>query len=245
MTRNISVQAVILAHRRSEGQHRRAVLLSPSLGLIEATAYGAKRGSLTGKIGQFTSGICELYRNPARNTCKIVDFSPEEYRPYITSSLPVMYTASMISECIMRTFVGGGEYEELYHLTSAALDALADESCRERVVIQFLWRYLLISGFMADVSHCASCGKPAEQRETLFLNRQDTALTCSRCADSQEQMLLPGARAYLAYTVSLSFSRALQVQLSSDAVKTLKNLLIAYIDQITEGTLRTIGSGMI
>ncbi len=247
MIRNRTVEAVVLAHRRTSGQHRRAVLLSPEVGMIEADAYGAKRGSLTGKINQFISGTCVLYYNPVRKTWKIEDFSPDRYRPYITASLPVMYTASFFSECIMKTFVGGGEYNDLFHITLSAMDGLSEPSQRDLVIIQFLWRYLTVSGFLSQPGVCSACSRTVPKEESMFLDRHNTALVCSGCLEHGpgSGLLYPGARAYLDYTLGLGFSDALKVGLGSEASVKLKILLISMMDLLTEGSLKTIGSSMI
>ncbi len=247
MRRNFTVEAVILAHRRTAGQHRQVVLLSPEIGMIDAAAYGAKKGSLTGKVGQFLSGIGVLYHDPAKQFWKITDFTPKQYRSYLTTSLPLIYSASFFSECIMRTHVGGGEHEQLYELVNSAFDALEDDSLREKTVIQFLWRYLQTAGFLADADHCASCGMLLERSDVLSLDEVQAAFVCRRCfaPGVSELELSAGGRAYLSHTARLSFNRALQVNLSRDAFSQLKQLLLRLADLITEGSLRTLRSGMI
>lgn len=246
MTRNLTVEAVVLAHRKTTGMHRRAVLLSPETGMIEADAFGAKRGSLTGKIGQFISGSCVLYHNPVKKSWKIEDFSPRIYRSYITSSLASMYTASFFSECIMKTYAGGGEYSQLYDIMLSALDGLDRPERRDLVIIQFLWRYLMISGFLGEPGVCASCGRCVTGSEQMMLETSDGVVNCSRCStDTAQQVLSPGARLYLEHTLSREFSEALKVGLAHQAAVQLKMLLISLVDQVTEGSLKTLGSNMI
>ncbi len=246
MTRNLTVEAVVLAHRKTSGMHRRAVLLSPEAGMIEADAFGAKRGSLTGKIGQFISGTCVLYYNPVKKTWKIEDFSPREYRSYISSSLPLIYTASFFSECIMKTYAGGGEYPRLFDIMLNALDGLSQTERRDLVIIQFLWRYLMLSGFLGEPGVCASCGRGVKGSEAMILDPMDGVLNCSGCStDKAQHVLSPGARSYLEHTLGRNFSEAMKVGLARSAAVQLKGLLVSLVDQVTEGSLKTLGSNMI
>ncbi len=247
MARHITVEAVILAHRRTTGQHRQVVLLSPQVGMVEASAFGAKKGSLTGRVSQFLSGTALLYHNPVRNYWTIEDFTPEIYRNYIAESLEGIYTASFFSECIMKTYAGGGEYEQLYHLVGDCLDGLSVRQNRELVVVQFVWRYLIIAGFLSDARHCSSCARVLTRVDPLFFDLHEQMFVCTSCnpGDVQDMEISPGARAYLDHTAEAPLADALKVRLESGSLEQLKRILLSAVDSVTDGYLNTLRSMLI
>ncbi len=247
MLRSCSTDVLILAHRKRATRHRHLVLLSREFGMIEAVAYGAKQGSLTGKIGQFVSGTCYLYRNPVRDSWKVEDMVPMRYRPYLMDSIELLYTASFISECIMKTYAGGGEHANVLNLAEAALDALEEPRNREVTVIQFLWRLLEDAGFMQDSGICASCGRDPGASEPLYLERDSLSLVCSSCGDSlmRGYAIGPGSRAYIRRSRSLPVSEAVRIGLEAESLRELKGLLICMADAVTEGSLKTLSGGLV
>jgi DNA repair protein RecO len=251
MSRHVHTEAVILALRKTASQHRRVELFSSGSGLLTATAYGAKKGKLTGSIGQFYSGECVLYHNPVRNQYKIEDFSPTVYRTYIRESLELLYTASFFAEVLLSTYAAGGEYERLYALLTEALDNLRLKEFRRRIVIQFVWRYLQLSGFISsELDHCALCGKQFTSGDNILLDPDVPALVC--CSHSAETampgnrlILYPAARAYLLYTGRKAFTEALNVKISAKAEAYIEHLLVQWVDLLSDSSLKTIRNGIV
>ncbi|MCF7946506.1 MAG: DNA repair protein RecO [Spirochaetia bacterium] len=247
MSRYIQTEGIILAVKKTASQHRLVQLLSPEYGIITATAYGAKKGKLTGSVNQFISGKCFLYYNPMRSQYKIDDIAADNYREYIRGSIQMLYSASFFAEILLKTYVGGGEYQLLYKLLEGALNSLSEDEKRNRIMIQFIWRYLSISGFISpDLDYCAECGRKFFIDDNLVLDQNIPAMVCEIHKQNVDELVLyPAARKYLIYTKDMSFNDALNVYVSSRAEEYLKKLLINWMDLVSDQSLNTVKSGLL
>lgn len=246
MNRHVSTQAVVLKSVRMGEMHRLVTLLSPELGVFQAAAFGARKGSgkLTGLLEPFSSGTLYVYHNPVKQQYKIEDMNVDEFREGIRNSLRHVYAASFFAELVMKSYGSGGEHESSYRLLLSLYDALCTQEDLDPILIQGCWRFLAILGLTPDVHYCASCGKELG-REAAVLNLQDHGLWCTDClpVHSSDMVMDAGARNYLRYTGELPLEKALPVRVSS--VERLKRILLGYIDVITEERLKTLRSGML
>ena len=251
MERHTAVEGIILRNRRTGDIDRRVTLLSPEIGIIDATAYGARKskGSLSGKIDSFTSGRWFLYHNPVRDIYKIEDADQLVQRDFLRESLAASYTASFWAESILKTHGGIHESAPLYHQLISSLQALQDQGSSDGLLVQSIWRFLGIIGYGLILDRCSQCGRIIKDQDTLFLHGDGDALTCPLCTgtggDGGSGMILPGGRRYLQVTTEMPLHEALRVGLSDESMRALKRLLLQYLDILTEGTMQTIKSGLI
>lgn len=251
MERHTAVEGIILRNRRTGDIDRRVTLLSPEIGIIEATAFGARKstGSLSGKIDSFTSGRWFLYHNPVRDVYKIEDADQLIQRDFLRDSLVASYTASFWAESILRTHGGLHESAPLYHHMITCLRVLQEQGPSEGLLVQSLWRFLGIIGYGLVLDRCSQCGRVLHDQDTLLLHGDGDALCCSQCGGAGRYegagLILPGARRYLQVTSDMTLQESLRIGLSNEAMKALKRLLVQYLDILTEGTMQTIKSGLI
>lgn len=250
MNRNIKTEAIVLQSKRSGDIHRNLTLLTPELGIISATAFGVRKGSsrLSGRVGQFVSGQFFLYYNPVRGSYKIDDVEPENFYPDITQDMNKFYTASFWAELMLHSYGSGGDYRNAFTLSLDFFSVLNTKVKIDMLIIQALWRFLIISGLKPDLVHCGVCGKRYLEDAMIYLDSDNVNTCCDSCrrsfGDSQE-CIYPGARKLLLFTEAQALEKAVLISISSEAGNALKNYLLHVIDDITEGSLRTLKSGLI
>lgn len=249
MERNLTISAVVLRSRRWGDLHRMVTLASAELGIIDALAYGARKGKLAGRIGLFLIGVFFLYHNPIRGDYTIVDVEPAVAAEHIRADLRRMYIASFMAELVLK--MHGGDSQALYDLIShsfALLDAQATGTA-DTVLIQFIWRLIDISGLEPDLVACPICERLYGAEEALSFNTAMHAPCCTVCADvdvaNGEMALGPGARRYLLYTAGIPLGEAVGVQLSETATERIRLYMLRYAAIIADGVLKSLGGSLL
>ncbi len=232
-------------------------MLTPNDGLVRAIAHGANtaKGKLRGSTVPFCSGRAYLYSNPTTQSTKITDMDATEFFSGIRGDLKKFYTASLWAELILKTFASGGEAAALYALFRSALGELDRRATgvADLVSIQFIWRFLGLSGSRPDLDICACSGEYLVREESACYSTVENGFCgesqASAESDADEQMIRwsSGALAYLRHTNDLSLSEALRVAPPVEAIPVIKRVLYIIIQDLVEAPLNTIrtGSGII
>ncbi len=247
MEKNLACQAIVLANKKWGDLHRLVTLLSPTLGLFEAVAYGARKGKLAGGIEPFTMGTFYVYSNRPRKgyTLKDVDVIPS--KGVIKGDLERLYIANAFSEIVMK--MHGGDWEELFDLSRTALELLeGGEGDPQRVFILFVDRVIQIMGLQADLTTCVQCGKTYTEKEVLSFNTALNSPCCHACSDVGDDVgwaLGPGGRRYLLYVQSLALWEAILVPLSSTATKRMVRYLLRYLTTILGSPLKSFNGALL
>ncbi|MCF7940541.1 MAG: DNA repair protein RecO [Spirochaetia bacterium] len=248
MNRNIQCDAMILKSMRSGELHRRLTLISPQLGLFDATAYGARKGSakLAGLVEPFVHGRVYAYYNPVKQQYSLQDIKVEQFRESLRDDLVDLYSASFFAELILKSFGSGGDHEAVYALMLELLDEIEQKRDHHHLIIQGCWRFLHLFGLAPDLLTCAACGRPLGQA-IGSLHHGEHGLWCESCLPFAPAgaALDVASRRYLSYTAELPLQKALRVSLAAEAARMLKNALLHYMDSITDGRLKTIKSGIL
>jgi len=244
MERNIKSDAVILRTRRIGDFHKGVSCLTPEFGVIDTVAYGAYRGKsrLSGITDPLTRVFFHLYYNPVKKMYKIVD--ARRIRSYngIRENLDRYYGASLLSEIILKSYGGGGDFPSLFALVSDAFSVL-DECSTDKIdlaVIQFLWRFMVLSGFRPELNSCSVCGRNIERPESLFLVEDENSFACRDCSSGRGAEINGGSRKYLEHTGVLDFTKAVGIGLERRTVMSLKGMMIRMIRGILEVPLNTL-----
>lgn len=246
MERNQTVSAVVLQTRRFKDMHRYITIFSPELGIIQAIAYGARKGKLAGKIEQFLSGIFYVYENPVRHEYSIVDVQPQCLSDGIRSSLEKTFAASFIAETILK--MEGGARQDLYDLVLKAYSALEKNGDVTLVLIQYIWKFIAVAGLMPSLTHCPVCDTAYHERDTLGYHSALHVPCCRRCSDLFEddsRMIMgPGFRRYAVLTAAMDFDEAISVELSLPTASRIKWYMLQYIASIAGGELKSLSMVM-
>ncbi len=250
MNRNLKTDSIILRTRRIAELHKGLSCLSRSLGLINVIAYGAGKGKskLSGMVDPFSLLSMYLYYDPVKDSYKVNDIEQKTIFPNIRSDLGKFYIASFWAEIILKSYSGGGESESIYPLLADSLEILndADKSGQNLVLLQFLWRYLRISGFQPDISLCGNCGSPLSYNENIRFDEKDNHIICSSCRASGSTIpFSSGGRKYLEHTSLLNLDKSMRIGLDSNSIDVLKRVMFAMIQNIVEYPLNTLKKGLV
>ena len=163
MYRNYVKEALFLKKYRIGEIHKGVVILTPDAGLVHTIAHGALKlkSRLRTATEPFTYSKVYLYRNPVKDSYEIKDIEVKESFDYLYKSLVKFYTASLISEIVLKSFGGGRESENIFGLLLDCLRILNARKETEAVYVscQFIWRFLTTSGLKPDISYCSQCGR--------------------------------------------------------------------------------------
>lgn len=247
-------------------------MLSPEIGLVQAAAFGARKGKsrLSGWVEPFVSGNFYLYHNPVNNSYKITDIDSAVFREYLREDMYAQYLAAFWAEIIIQTYSGGGEYKGLYVLLEEALNVLGEIMDPEAVLkkgelkmpgrrpsayenrdvppyllIQTIWRFLDVIGYLPDLDICSSCGRSLDYPGSIFLENDSLNFNCVNCCPRSTMELSQGARKYLKHTLSVLLMDAMSVKLVPAALASLRSLSIFLITQVVDKPLKTLQGGIL
>ncbi len=248
MEKNLICEAIVLTNKRWGDLHRLVTLLSPTLGLFEAVAYGARKGKLAGGIEPFSIGTFYVYSNRPRKGYTLKDVDPIVMQGGIKKELSRLYVANALSEIAMR--MHGGDFAALFELLRNCLLLLDDGTVdSRRVLILYIWRFISVMGLESDLTSCPICSRPYEIKEILSFNSALNSLCCKGCADVHNGdfawALGPGARRYLVFIQDLTETEAVLVPLSETATIRLARYMIRYITAILEWPLKSLDGGVL
>ncbi|MCL1817939.1 MAG: DNA repair protein RecO [Spirochaetaceae bacterium] len=248
MGRNFRTEAVILRNNRFGEIHKGVTLLSPEHGILSAVAYGAY--SAKGKLRSITNPLCAgtafLYRDPVKDSLKITDMDCRDFFEGIRAALVKFFTASVWMETVLKTF--GGDAEEVFALLTGCLRLLdaGREEAVPRLMAQFLWRYLALSGAAPDTQSCAGCGRPRDASGGLVFTRGSHGFFCPACASSPGDAavsLSAGALGYLSYSTRVPLEKAAEASLDAASLAAVKTALFFLAEELAGGPLNSIRTG--
>lgn len=244
MEREIQIQALVTGSGKYGELHRYVNLFSPQLGLIRAVIFGGRKGKNTSLAPLFSFGTFQLYRNPVKDEYSVVEEDCSFIAENIKGDISATYTASYFCELI--NSIDTDNPESLYLLTTQALVLLENNIAKHRkILIDFTWRFLKISGVAYDLDYCPGCDREYADKDTLGFSMSMITPVCSSCSDTDRIKLTPGARKYLNYTFSMSLQDAFNVELLEGATSRLTDFLLNWVCVFSQYPLKTVKSGLL
>ncbi len=244
MFRHSVTQAIVLQSRQFGEIHKTVTLFTPGEGLVSAVAHGAKK--IGSRLRSTTEVFCLsrvfLYYDPVKRSYKITDMEGLSLFHGIRASLARYYAASLWAELILKSYAGGESARPLFVLLrdSLALCEQAPQEAVRRLSLQFLWRYLSLTGQAPELERCSECGRPVGPDESMAWG--ESAALCPRCAvRSVGAAPVPaGARRYLLYTSALGLEGAARVGLDEAGERALRSLLLGLVQSVVEVPLSSV-----
>lgn len=244
MERDKQIQGVVIGTRHFGELHKSVSILSPELGLISAVVYGGRKGKKTSLAPLFSFGTFQIYHNPVKNEYSVTEAEYSFTATKIMQDLVANCTASYFCEVASR--IKSDSCDQVYSLLTRALSALEDKPENSRkILIDFTWKLLQISGVGSDFLTCPSCDRKYKDDEVLGFSSSMVTPVCKECSDSETITLLPGSRRYLMYTYPMTFTQALEVELYETAQIRLKTFLLSWITVFCQWPLKTVQSGLL
>lgn len=150
MKRNFSSPGIILRVRPGKDKNRYISIITPGMGIIGATAYGAsgQKSSLRASTQTFHTGEIFFYKDPVKNYTKIVDIDVIREFTTLRNDPGKIYAASLLTEVMLKAYWGNDQDPRAYRLMFEYLEALDTLAGGEEVLLASasLWRYLEIIG---------------------------------------------------------------------------------------------------
>ncbi len=199
--------------------NRLVTLLSPSVGLVRAMAYGAAKTTSRLRLATllFMHADLRVYRDPVKDHYKITEIACREDFGGIRASVARYFAASLWAEVVLRS-AGAVEPADLYALLLDCLLALhaSGPAAPRSLSAQFIWRYLGLAGLQPDLHGCAACDRPLAPSVAGYLSERYGDIRCADCSAPSDPTFSAGARAYLSHTQTLAPARAAAVRLQDD-----------------------------
>lgn len=243
--RHLSSPALILRTTPVGEIHRLVTLLSPSVGLVRAVAYGAAKTTSRLRLATllFMHADLRVYRDPVKDHYKITEIACREDFGGIRASVTCYFAASLWAEVVLRS-PGAVEPADLYALLLDCLLALhaSGPAVQRGISAQFIWRYLSLSGLQPDLHGCAACDRPLAPPVAGYLSERYGDIRCADCRAPSDPAFSAGARAYLSYTEKLTPARAAAVRLQDD--RGLSAVLYRMVQRALDTPLAALQAGV-
>lgn len=241
MSRNSITQAIVLKTSRIGEIHKGVVLLTKDIGIINAVAHGAwkMKSRLRAHTQLFSYVKVYLYYNPVKQTYKISDIESLMSCDVIIKSLKNYYIVSICAEIILKSYGGGESVKEMFFLFLDILKNIGKihEDDVDFILIQFFWRFLIITGHKPDVMHCHECGKSIIDTLNSCYVKGMPGFVCENCSQPGAVQLYPGMMKYLANTEQIPLSRALHYKITKESGTLLKEVLSFIVENCIEAPI--------
>ncbi|HET6451446.1 MAG TPA: DNA repair protein RecO [Spirochaetia bacterium] len=242
MYRSISTQAIVIRRARVGEFHKSLSLLTADLGLISATAYGAYKAQSRLRLGSepFTCCTALLYHNPVKKAYKVTELEITSSYEGLQGDLGRLAAASLWAEIAQRSYGAGETSADLFELFRDCLTLLerAEPELAQCLTVQFLWRFLGLSGYQPDITTCESCGAPFGDRGARHLPHAH-GFRCAACA-SGGSVISPGALRYLGATQGQSIAEASRIGLEEHSRVMLRDILLSVVQSVLESPLASV-----
>jgi DNA repair protein RecO len=218
--------------------------------MLGAIAHGALKpgGRLSAGSEPLTLARICFYHDPVKDSYKVTDLTVLAPFDRVKAEITRYFTACLWVEVVLRSLGGGVTDASVFDLLKESLASLdrVPEAGVDQADLQFLWRFLGLSGFRPDLDVCAACGARVAEEEPVYHSPGGHALLCDACAARSGGPCLEmsaGSRRYLAHSLRLSTSRAGLVTLSRPAARSLRRLSGELLQSVLETRLRTLEAG--
>jgi DNA repair protein RecO (recombination protein O) len=247
MFRNQRLDALVLKTQRIGEMHRLVTLFNPVEGIIRATAYGAfkTKGRLRSDTESFNYIKAYLYLEPVKNNYKITDSECLLSFPGLRQSVERLYTASLCAEIVLKSFGGGESKARVFTLILESLKQInqSSEDSLSYISIQFIWRFLDITGFNLDINTCGLCHNTLDSTQPFYFLLNSAFFVCKKCCKSSRLELSPGVRSYFNKTEKLPLSKAIKITMQTETMHSLKIVLYTCIQTLLNTELVSLQTG--
>lgn len=241
MDRDFKTLGIIVRKENTGERNSRLTLLTPDMGLMPVTAFGAGRGAGSARAPLYGEGVFSLERKNG-NTVYLKDTQIISTHDSVSSSIDTIGWVSLFSELIIKSRTADSR---IYRLYTSVLDN-ADDDNINKCAVYFLTHFLLLEGMSGDWETCPACGKRYEEGEILGFNTIAAGASCSSCDTLSSSLILPpNARRYVMKVSRVDIEEALGYSIRQDFVRRISRYLLRSLEYVFPAKLMTIESGLI
>ena len=251
MGRNKTVEGITLHARRFQEYHKDVTILSREGGITNCVLHGGYKGKsrMAGATEPFRYGKFLLYHNPVKDSYKISDCEVLDPFEEFRKDLAKIYLVSLWSEIMIKTRGAGAgtdDGENVFLLLLNSLELL--KNCPSynlpRLDIQFLWRFLALSGLGIPGGWCVLCGRELGEKDLPVYSFSDQGFLCSGCLKDTDRntvsgVFSPGASRYLMRTINQELETAVKAATPGGEELELERLPLRIIVSEMEIRLKT------
>lgn len=244
--KNLKTHCIVLKSSAVREIDKSLVLFSPDIGIFSLMAFGAckSKNRYGGKLEPFSILSAELMEKTVgtETEYRFKEIILEEYFENLTASFETVMTAHFFCEILLKNNTGG-ESRKLFALLYQALKALnTDTSAANRVLINFLIRYLAYTGFLAPLTECSECTHLFSPEETVFIRRSDYQPCCRHCVEGDCVPFERDSIRYLNTVLSLHLQESVQIPINKNEERKLKSYFISQLKDISGFHYKTLES---
>jgi len=157
--RYIETDAIILKTFPSGEINRNFVFISPSLGIQNATAFGAAKHSsrYCASIQPYIIAKLNLYKSSKLNYLKLEDISNVILNDFINSKLEYIYLTSFFTDMLLNTYISSDEFKSYFYLLFYSISILKEEKDLYKSFLFFTSKFLFLSGYKFNLINCIHC----------------------------------------------------------------------------------------
>lgn len=155
-------------------------------GIIRAIAKGAHRrtkagaSKFDGGVDLLDTGDAVFTHDPGKDLSMLTEWGLRDGHLGLRTTLRGMYLALYVAELVGRLLEEHDPHPELFDRVEAVLADLASPR-HEEAFLAFQLDLLRETGYLAELSSCASCGSPVSEREATFFSAARGGVVCRNC----------------------------------------------------------------
>ena len=246
--RHQSHDALFLRSRDSPAGDRIVSLLTAEDGILDAFVFGGARSSLRASASPFVFAKVFIYSDPVKHYSKLEDLTILESFSRLRESYEKLWSASVVTELIVRTSGCGGEYEKVLDLALRTLRLLekGEDGSADVILLAFLWKILEVMGLRPDLERCAHCGKefgeigPDGATELgLFYSALHEGFVCGGCGEDSTALGKDEILCLRAFALD-SLEDCAKLQPAEETLASVKGIVYFLAQKAAEGSLLTL-----
>ncbi len=237
---NTTVSAIVLKVQPVGDNDRLCTLLTDSMGVVKAFAYGAKsmKNRNFAATAQFVYGKYVLRRS--KDSWSILESSFDELFVRLRDDIFKVALGQYLCELAQELTPQDYDSESFLNLMKTALFLLANSNRAHEVIkAGSEMRMLALAGYMPDLIMCEECG--AYEAKTMYFCPRTGTIRCGECGAKGDSVALGrGAMAALRHTVFVDLNRTYAFMLEEKSLKELCDAAEKYLLEHTGRSFATL-----
>ena len=232
---------IVIRTENARESDRVSTIFSPSLGIVKAISYGARKSIRSIKAPLYTEGTFSLEKSVRSGRWSIRDIDVISTHDYLSEDLEKNMAAALFSDLVITSRSAD---PRMYKLYTDAIDLLED-TAMESVAIAFIVHFLSAEGLSGDYVACPVCMRPYGDDEVLGFSSMEGVPVCSECDTMNSSLILPpNARRFVRRTLELDIRDAVLLSVSDMQRHRIFRYFLRLLGISFPGKLRSIESGI-
>ena len=237
--RHIVAHGIVLRTYLFREIDRNFVLISPELGIIRATAYGAckVKSRFCAVVQPFVSATFNLYYNPQDQSYKLEDIAEADTHDELRSDIRLLYLVSFYCDVLQNCYIAPEDFRAYYYMLVYSLEILSQQHDLHKSFMFFASKFLFLNGTLNISDGCCACGQNAE---TYYYDAGRAGLVCHNCASSQRYPLGRISAKLFGVFLTGRYTALKELDIPSECFVQIYSLLLVLIKSLFDKPLKTM-----